>query len=317
MVREVLIVTVLTGVLFLAASCSRGEGEGDMKKETGRVVRKAVGAGRWYPDDKAELESMVSNFIAKASMQKIDGRIVGAIAPHAGFIYSGPVAGCTFRAIKDNAKGDNRPETVVILGFGHQETFQGVALMDGDAIETPLGEAELDKEAGEILTNSSSRIIFNYRLFGSEHSAENEIPFVQMALPETKIVVALMGDHDPAIVKELVTALNELAKKKRILVVGSTDMLHDPDYELVTKTDKVTLDRVAAMDHAGIMKSWGYSKQVFCGIGPVETVMQFSESQGCKKGTVLKYRNTGDDYPESRGNWVVGYGAVVFVGGDK
>ena len=278
-----------------------------------RVVRKAAGGGRWFPGNRKELEPMVSGFISGAQVPRVNGRIVGIMAPHAGYMYSGKVAGYAFRAIQDNAAGTNKPETVVVLGFSHSAGFPGVALMDGDAIETPLGEAKLDKAAAEALMAGRPRISFNYASHGREHSADNEIPFVQSALPGAGLVVAIIGDHDAQTMKDVLAGLGELAAKNRILGVASSDMLHDPDYELVAKTDKETLQAVKAMDWRGVLKRWDYSRQVFCGIGPVLAVMQFAEAQGCKKGTVLHYRNSGDDFPESRGQWVVGYGAVVFI----
>jgi hypothetical protein len=202
---------------------------------------------------------------------------------------------------------------VVVLGFSHSMGFKGVALAEGEGIETPLGPAQLDKETGEQLTNSSSRIYFRYALHGSEHSAENEIPFVQAVFPDAKMVVGLIGDHDLQTVAEFVKALGEVAKRKKVLVIASTDMLHDPDYDLVTKTDQTTLQKLGAMDAEGLVKSWSGSRQVFCGLMPVVTALRFAESQGCKKGTVLRYRNSGDDHPDSRGQWVVGYGAAVFA----
>jgi len=90
-------------------------------------------------------------------------------------------------------------------------------------------------------------------------------------------------------------------------------MLHDPDYDLVTKTDKKTLQLVAAMDSKGLLDQWSPRRQIFCGMAPVAAVMGFAKGLGCKEGKVLYYRNNGDDFPESRGQWVVGYGAVVFA----
>ena len=185
--------------------------------------------------------------------------------------------------------------------------------MDGDAIETPLGEMPLDSQAAGVLMAGRSRIAFSYAPHAGEHSAENEIPFVQVALPDAKLVVAIVGDHESKTLQELVAGLNDLAKQKRILVVASSDMLHDADYDLVTKTDKATLEKVKSMDCNALLKSWDYCRQVFCGIAPVLAVMQFSGAQGCTNGTVLRYRNSGDDFPESRGQWVVGYGACVFA----
>ena len=277
------------------------------------VTRQAQGSGRWFPGNKHELKEMVDSYMENAQPEPIQGRIVAAIAPHAGYVYSGKVAGFTFRAIKDNARKAGPPETVVVLGFSHSGGFPGVALMDGDFIETPLGKAALDTKAAKILAGASPRISFNYGPHRGEHSAENEIPFIQVALPDTKMVVALMGDHDPKTRDALVGALDVLAGKKRLLVVASTDMLHDPSYDLVTKTDEKTLKKLQAMDCEGLEKTWGYDNQILCGIGPVLAVMKFAIAQGCKKGSMLYYRNSGDDFPESRGRWVVGYGSVVFA----
>ena len=277
------------------------------------VIRQAHGSGRWFPGNRRELKTMVESYMENAQPESVEGRIVAAIAPHAGYIYSGKVAGFTFRAIKDNARRVGPPETVVVLGFSHSGGFPGVALMDGDFIETPMGKAALDTEAAEILAAASPRIFFNYGPHRGEHSAENEIPFVQAALPDTKMVVALMGDHDPETLDALAGALDALSGKKRLLVVASTDMLHDPSYDLVTKTDEKTLLKLQAMDYEGLEKTWGYDKQILCGIGPVLTVIKFARAQGAKKGSVLYYRNSGDDFPEGRGRWVVGYGSVVFA----
>ena len=277
------------------------------------VTRQAHGSGRWFPGSRQELKEMVESYIENAKPEPVDGRIVAAIAPHAGYIYSGKVAGFTFRAIKDNAQKMGQPETVVVLGFSHRGGFPGVALMDGDFIETPLGKAALDTESAKMLAGASPRIFFHYSPHRGEHSAENEIPFVQAALPHTKMVVALMGDRDPETLDALVGALDALSRKKRLLVVASTDMLHDPNYEVVTKTDEKTLEKLQAMDCEGLQKTWGYDNQILCGIGPVLAAMKFAKVQGSKKGSVLYYRNSGDDFPESRGRWVVGYGSAVFA----
>lgn len=283
-----------------------------MKNSTGRVLRVARGSGKWFPGEGRQLSSMVNDFIRKADVPEVKGRIICAIAPHAGYIYSGKVAGSTFKAVQSNAVRQKEPETVVVLGFSHRMGFRGVALMDGDALVTPMGEAQIDMDAVRFLAASSKRIIADYSLHGDEHSAENEVPFIQAALPGAKIVVGLFGDHDMQALSDLVAALAELAKRKKILVIASTDMLHHADYALVTKTDKATLEKLACMDLEGLIKAWGMDKQIFCGLMPVLAVVKFAGLQGCKKAIVLNYRNSGDDFPESRGNWVVGYGAAVF-----
>jgi AmmeMemoRadiSam system protein B len=324
-IRQYLKIGALGAGVLLVFGCSANSDNGSEPKPAAgvpekarRVVRRAHGSGRWFPGTKRQLESMVEGYIEAAEVPAIKGRIVAAIAPHAGYVYSGKVAGHTFRAVRDHAAAGHKPEVVVVVGFTHGMSFRGVALMDGAALATPMGEIALDGASAKVLAGQSKRIFLDYRphdrgLRGAEHSAENEVPFVQAALPGVPVVIALMGEHSADTLSDLVAALVVLAREKRILVVASTDLLHDPDYDRVTKTDKATLKLVAALDHEALAKAWSPSSQVCCGIGPVLAAMQFAEAQGAKAGTVLHYRNSGDDHPESRGSWVVGYGAVVFA----
>ena len=301
----------LIGIILSLVICNSCSGDKTMNHKAG-TIRRTYGDGRWFPAGRAELDKMIDGFIEGAAVAKVDGRIIGGIAPHAGYIYSGPVDGYTFRALRDNYKEKESPECVVILGFSHSTSFAGVALMDGDAIRSPLGVTVLDKESAGFLVSASDRIRFDYRPHMGEHSAENLVPFVQKSLLKAKLVVALMGDHEDASASDLAAALNKLATRRRIVVLASTDLLHDPDYDKVTRSDKVTLEEIVTLDEAGLAGTWSYDNQVCCGIMPVLTLMKFVRLQGVEKGEILGYRNSGDDHPESRGNWVVGYGSVIF-----
>lgn len=281
-------------------------------------MRHAHGSGRWYPADGTELRQVVEACLDEAVVPAVEGCLVGALAPHAGYPYSGGVAGHTFRAIKDDAAAGNKPDVVVVLGLAHAMGFQGVSLMDGDALTTPLGEAVLDSDTGAFLARQSERIVVDYRphdvgFRGAEHSAENQIPFLQVALPGVPLVIGLMGDHEAATLDAVVAALGVLAKEKQVLVVSSTDLLHADDYDLVTRTDAVTLEKIATMDHAWLAQTWGVHNQVCCGVGPVLAAMRFAEARGVEQATVLTYQNSGDVMPLARGGYTVGYGAVVFA----
>ena len=256
---------------------------------------------------------MVEYFIDHADPPEVKGRIAGAIAPHAGYVYSGAVAGFTYRALRDNAV--RHPiTTAIILGFTHRSSFRGVALMDGDAIRTPLGETALDQETGRALIEASSKAArWHYSPHFGEWSAENQIPFVQAALPNTRLVVGLFGDHDHSTVTAMIHALATVTRNQSFVIIASTDMLHDPDYAKVTRIDHETLKLTSAMDAASIGARWSGDEQIFCGLMPVLTVLGTTAALGCRKGTLLHYRNSGDDFPESRGEWVVGYGSMVFT----
>jgi len=285
-----------------------------MDPQAQQRVHVTQGNGRWFPSDPTGLRRQIDGFINAAHGVTLSGPIVAAIAPHAGYVYSGPVAGHTFRAIRDSARAGHTPDTVVVLGFSHRGSAPGVALLDADLIRSPLGTVPVDRNATTHMAEGRDRLFLDSAPHRGEHSAENEIPFVQVALPDTPLVVGIIGDHDPRTLKQLGEALKALAATRSILVVASTDLLHDADYDKVTRTDKGTLKHIAALDGPALAGSWDYRHQVCCGIGPVLAAMAYAREHGCKKGILLHYRNSGDDHPESRGQWVVGYGAVVFCG---
>lgn len=296
---------------FLSLSTVWGcAGEEEMNPSKSGLSRRSHGDGGWFPAGRRELLDQVTGYMKSADAKPGQGDLVGLISPHAGYVYSGKVAGYSFRVLKDVVKAGNAPDTVIVVGFSHRNAFPGVALMDGSSIETPLGKTELDQDANEFLASNSERIRPYYEPHVGEHSAENQLPFVQVASPDSKLVVAIIGDHDGKTLSEFVDSLVKLADRKKIVVVASTDLLHDPNYELVTKTDGETLAAIVSMDTRKLAASWTYKKQVCCGIGPVLAVMEFAKARGCKKGVLLHYRNSGDDFPEGRGNLVVGYGAV-------
>ncbi len=278
-----------------------------------QVVRPALGAGKWFPGLRTPLQEMLKELLENAFIPEVKSPIASVIAPHAGYVYSGPTAAYTYRTVQENCTLHSPPETVVVLGFSHRDPIQGVALMDGQAFSTPLGTTPLDTEGAEFLIKASPRVKFDYRPHMGEHSLENQIPFIQTVLPSASLIMAMIGQRDMELLDILAVSLKKLANKKKILVVASSDMLHDPSYERVRKTDQATLRKVVGMDIKGIVHDWDYSHQIFCGIGPVVTAMSYAQQQGCKKATLLRYRNSGDDFPESRGNWVVGYGAVAFT----
>eukprot|EP00033_Pygsuia_biforma_P003934 GCRY01004309.1.p1 GENE.GCRY01004309.1~~GCRY01004309.1.p1 ORF type:complete len:281 (+),score=57.25 GCRY01004309.1:117-959(+) len=274
-------------------------------------VFETFGNERWFPGSQRVLKRDIDNYMKKAEshVAEFQDPVVACIVPHAGYQFSGPIAAYSFQAIK---KSSFKPDTVVVLGFPHRMNYTGVALMEADILRSPLGDTPLDNESAQFLIKQSSKIFFDNRPHSGEHSAENEIPFVQEVLPNAKIVVGLIGDHSESVLSSLVDGIVALSKQKKILVVASSDMLHDADYDFVSREDRRTLEKVDALDVEAVRKSWSYDNQVFCGISPVLVAMRVTRAlQGCAH--VLHYRNCGDDFPESRGSWVVGYGAVAFT----
>ena len=279
------------------------------------TIRKAVGAGRWFSSSSEELKEQVDNYInfALSKIPKIDGKILGCISPHAGFEYSGPTAGYDFAALKRDAEINGQPDTVFVIGFSHSSSFKFAAIMDGKGIKTPICTTEFDIDSIKIMCNGRKNIKCYYKPHYGEHSAENEIPFVQKAFPNSKIVVILVGTHDLDVLKEVGDGLYDVSKQKKIYVVASSDMLHDADHSLVEKVDRETIALTEKMDVKSLLKNWTYENQIYCGITAVIPTMLYCIKQNCKKAITLDLTNSEIVTKKLNSGWVVGYCAVIFL----
>lgn len=275
------------------------------------------GDGRWFPADGGRLRTAVETFIAEAAGSAGDGVALAAgIAPHAGYAYSGGVAGHTYRALRESARQGNGPDLVIVLGFSHRVPFEGVAWLDADAIRSPLGDITVDRAFMETVRDRLPGVFFDVDLHDGEHSAENQLPFLQVAVPGVPVAVGLIGGHAAGRPEALAAALCAAAAGRRLFVLASTDLLHDADYDRVRASDARTLRMMERLDSEGLNKAWSYETQVCCGIGPVLTAVETARLAGCRQGRLLFYCNSGDIDPSGRGQWVVGYGAMVFAHGN-
>lgn len=274
---------------------------------------RAYGSGRWFPADEATLRSRVEQFMRQADSPAVEGQLVGATAPHAGYDYSGGIAGHTFAALARQAGQGAPVETVVVLGFSHRTAFPGVALLDADTFETPLGRSRIDRDGIDILRRECPLAFPECTVHEGEHSAENEIPFVQAATPGAAMIPALIGDHAAETRTTFAEALHTLSQTRRVVLIASTDLLHAPDFETVSQTDATTLRWMADMDAERLNRAWTPGHQVCCGISGVTVLIAYAALCGCRSGTVLAYTNSGVAFPETRGSWVVGYGSVAYA----
>jgi len=279
-----------------------------MKKEY-----RTHGDGRWFPADGRELRAMTATLL-EAAQPGNAGRspIIAGIAPHAGYIYSGAVAAHTYRAMQETVRHGNGPEIVIVLGFPHRASFRGLAWLDADTIRTPAGKIQADRTFMEQVAATVPGVFFDEDFHTGEHSAENQLPFLQEALPGVPVATGLLGMHDATFRETLVRAFASVASTRRLCVIASTDLLHDPDYGRVVASDERTMQMMESLDSRGLNKAWSYETQICCGIGPVLTALETATALGCTRGLRLYYCNSGDVDPSGRGQWVVGYGSVVF-----
>ena len=268
-------------------------------------------AGGFYPDDPGKLRETIEGFLEQADSAGTAGDrdIVGILSPHAGYRYSGPVAGEAFRAVQGR---DYR--TVVVISLNHRRAADKPALLDRSAYDTPLGSLEIDRRAVRRLLDEHGGVFAaDENVFRGEHSLEVQLPFVQVALPEAEIVPIIVAVRDEGLVERAGAALwEEFGERGDVLFVLSSDLSHHHPYEQARQLDDRNLD---------LLESWQIEKwraaasrpsEGMCGYRPLLAFVSFFGRYPEKKREVerIDYRNSGD----TAGNKsrVVGYGALAF-----
>jgi len=272
-------------------------------------VRKPGVAGAFYPGDAAELGAMVDGYLAQARPPAV-GMPIALAAPHAGYPYSGPVAGYAYALLKGR-----RPERVVVIAPSHYEAFDFAAVYDGAAYETPLGRVPVDTAFAAKLGASGGLVRLSSRGHGaggerSEHSLEVQLPFLQRTLGAFRLVPVVMGSQSYEASRALGAALAKLAQGSDTLIVASSDLSHYHGYDDATKLDRKTLRAIEEYDYLSLTRNCERRVWEACGCGPIATAMIAAQRLGANRATVLKYANSGDTSGDR--SRVVGYGAVAF-----
>jgi hypothetical protein len=270
-------------------------------------IREPSVSGTFYPDNPNTLTRNIEAYLKNANIESINGEVLGLISPHAGYVYSGQVAAYGYKAIIGYPY-----ETVIIVAPSHRSHFEGVAMLEKGGYHTPLGVVPVDEEfTGEIVKRQSV-IRPNVDAHRGEHSLEVQVPFLQLALKNFAIVPLIMGSQDPTVCEALVDCLHEVINtlKKRILVVGSTDLSHYYPYTEAVELDTVVRQRLEAYDIKGLQGDLRKGTCEACGAGPMISTMLLSQKLGATGSKVLKYANSGDVSGDRNG--VVGYISCVF-----
>ena len=278
-------------------------------------VRKPAVAGQFYPSDPTELASLVDSCYTHPlgpgrvpPAESTDGRLVAVVAPHAGYVYSGPVAAHSYLHVSSMAD----PELVVVVAPNHYGVGSGVSTFKDGEWETPLGRMRVDGEAAEKLVSLAGIVAYDPDAHRLEHSLEVQLPFIQRIygnrvplLP----VSLLFQDIDTA--RAVAAAVAEVARGRRTVLVASSDLTHyEPAAQAKTK-DLAAIDEVVRMDLEGFYSTLERLGVTACGFGAIATVMEAARALGLKRGELLKYASSGDTSGDNL--QVVGYGALRFV----
>jgi AmmeMemoRadiSam system protein B/AmmeMemoRadiSam system protein A len=256
--------------------------------------------------------------MAQAEVETIPGQPLAAIVPHAGYVYSGAVAGYAFRALQDAGCADH---TLVVIGDTHAGMGRAdVAVWAAGAFETPLGLIYVDEVVAQTMVGADSRIEYEKRAFQSEHPVENQLPFIQVACPGAQIVPVVIRypspDNAQMLAEALLSALDHA--ERPILIVASTDLSHYYPYQQAQQIDEVALQAIASLEPEAVLNSPQRCDELgiadkpltMCSMGSVMTALIAARRMGASQATVLHYANSGD-VPFGGRDRVVGYGAVV------
>jgi AmmeMemoRadiSam system protein B len=260
------------------------------------AVRQPAVAGSFYPADAGRLRAAVEGCLAAADGARAAATPKAVIAPHAGYVYSGPVAGHAFAALGPAASGIRR---AVVVGPAHFMPFRGIAVPGAAAFRTPLGEVPLDRDAIDVLRDLPQVKLADVP-HGPEHALEVELPFLQAVLGDFTLVPLLVGE---ATVGEVAQVLERLWGGPDTLIVISSDLSHYEPYERAKEHDAATAVAIERLDPASL------GPRDACGWLPVAGLL-IEARRRAMQAARLDLRNSGDTAgPKDQ---VVGYGAWAF-----
>lgn len=265
------------------------------------MERKPVVAGQFYPRQANLLKKEIESYIIK---NKAKREVKGILSPHAGYIYSGRVAGAVFSQIKI-------PDTYLILGPNHTGEGRPFALWEEGTWQTPLGSVEIDKELTKQILNQSSLIEADYQAHLHEHSLEVQLPFIQYLSVSAKIVPLVLGFGTFPQLKEISQAIAKVIKSvnKKVVIVASSDMTHYQPQEVTEKQDHLALQPLLNLEAQKFYETVLNNNISMCGFIPAAVMILTSQTLGAKKGELVMYTTSG----ETSGDYfqVVGYAGVI------
>jgi MEMO1 family protein len=300
--NRVCLLALFGAVLFLVIFSSR-------VSQANPPAKKAGFAGTFYPAGKHELEKAVDDYLANAASAGCSGTpgTFAVMAPHAGFMYSGQVAACSYSALKGK-----KIRTVILLGSSHRGSFDGVAMYPDGSWETPLGTVSIDAAVAKDLAQPGGIIKALPAAFDGEHSLEVQLPFLQRTFKDVKIVPLLTGRIDKQGIIQLSDVIKGIiAKEKgRTGLVVSSDMSHYRSYGAAESMDVSTLKQIGELSWEGLLGGVSRGENELCAAPAVIAAVKATRDMN-GEARVLGYANSGDTTGDR--SRVVGYGSVSFA----
>ena len=267
------------------------------------MLRSAVVAGQFYPGQRESLLKSVTSLMPPAAEQ---AEAIAVMSPHAGYIYSGKVAGQTFACVKI-------PAEVIILGPNHHGQGHAAAVYARGAWETPLGKTSISSKLADRILMECPMATEDTLAHRFEHSLEVQLPFIQLKAPETSIVPICLSRMSLDMLLELGNGLARaiLSCPHRPLMVASTDMTHYESGKQAKEKDFMALGKVLEMDPAGLYEVVVEHSISMCGVLPTVVMLQAAKMLGAEKAELILYSNSGDVTGDQ--SEVVGYAGVMIT----
>ncbi len=279
------------------------------------IVRKPAVAGSFYPSDPSELARLIDDCYLHPlgpgrlpPAERGSAEIVACVVPHAGYVYSGPVAAHSYLF----ASSLPDPELIVVVAPNHYGVGSGVSTYSEGEWETPLGKMKVDGDAAKALAKASGVVDFDPASHRIEHSLEVQLPFLQKLYGTMVPFVPIsLSFQDAETTRDVARGVASVLKGRKSLLIASSDFTHYEPADKAKQKDLALIHDIELMDVGSFYSTLERLQVTACGFGAIATVMQASKALGFKRGELLKYASSGDttgDYGQ-----VVGYGSLRFV----
>jgi|SRR5579884_1579629 len=265
------------------------------------MVRHPAVAGSFYPAKPEVLLDEVQRFTANGA-EKIEA--LGCVVPHAGYMYSGHVAGAVYARLV-------LPHRFIILCPNHTGRGQPLAINSEGAWQTPLGEAHIDSALAESLKAKFSLLSEDYEAHRTEHALEVQLPFLQARLREFTFVPIAIGTGQFEVLAALGEVLAHVVQEsgEKVLIIASSDMNHYEPDDITRVKDNLAIQAILALDARGLFDVVTQKHVSMCGYGPTVAMITAAKRMGASSAQLIRYATSGDVSGER--DWVVGYAGIV------
>ncbi len=265
------------------------------------MIREPAVAGQFYPASPPQLEEMIRGMVDEKAEKE---EVIGLVSPHAGYPYSGPVAGATISRIKFK-------DTFIIIGPNHTGVGKPLSIMTEGTWETPLGKVEIDSELAKQILATSSSLEEDDEAHQPEHSIEVQVPFLQYFKRDIKLVPIIISHASGATYKEMGRELAQAIKKskKGVVIIASSDMTHYEPQEQAEKKDNQAIEAILDLNEDELLRRVDELNISMCGYAPTVALISAAKELGATRAELVKYQTSGDttgDYSS-----VVGYAGII------